>query len=39
MRELYLIDKTNKKRAYFRWNIQQDPNNTSIVCDISTTAS
>lgn len=40
MLELYLIDKTAKKRTYLRWNIQQDPNNPTIPCfPIPTTAS
>ncbi len=36
MQELYLINKNAKKRTYFRWNIQQDPN-TTIVCVVDTT--
>lgn len=32
MQELYLINKNAKKRTFFRWNIQQDPNNTAIIC-------
>ncbi len=39
MQELYLIDKTAKKRTYFRWNIQQDPNNIAVTCSITTSAS
>jgi hypothetical protein len=39
MQELYLLDKTAKKRTYFRWNIQQDPNNTIVPCEIIPTAS
>jgi prepilin-type N-terminal cleavage/methylation domain-containing protein len=31
--ELYLINKNAKERIYFRWNIAQDPNNTSITCN------
>jgi prepilin-type N-terminal cleavage/methylation domain-containing protein len=38
MQELYLINKSTRTRAYFRWNIEQDPN-TSIACTISTSAS
>jgi hypothetical protein len=37
MQELYLINKNAKKRTYFRWNIQQDPNNTAIICGITDT--
>lgn len=41
MQELYLINKSAKKRTYFRWNIQQDPNailtgSTLIPCTITT---
>ncbi len=36
MQELYLINKTAKTRTYFRWNIQQDPNNLMISCSITT---
>lgn len=36
IQELYLIDKTAKKRTYLRWNIQQDPNNTAITCNYTT---
>lgn len=32
MQELYLINKNSKTRIFFRWNIQQDPNNTAISC-------
>ena len=39
IRELYLINKTAKRRTYFRWNIAQDPNNMSITCAIVTTGS
>jgi prepilin-type N-terminal cleavage/methylation domain-containing protein len=39
IRELYLINKTAKRRTYFRWNIEQDTNNTSITCVITTTGS
>lgn len=37
MQELYLINKNLKKRMYFRWNIQQDPNS-STGCTISNVA-
>ena len=36
VQELYLINKWSKKRTYFRWNIQQDPNNTTTTCDYAT---
>jgi prepilin-type N-terminal cleavage/methylation domain-containing protein len=35
MQELYLINKSAKKRTYFRWNIKQDPNNTAVTCNYS----
>ena len=38
MQELYLINKSARTRAYFRWNIQQDPN-TTVSCIITTSAS
>lgn len=37
MQELYLINKNLKKRMYFRWNIQQDPNS-ATGCIITTVA-
>ncbi len=35
MQELYLINKTSKRRNFFRWNIKQDPN-TAVPCSITT---
>jgi hypothetical protein len=36
MNELYLINKGDKTRVFFRWNIRQDPN-TTTPCIIDTT--
>ncbi|MBX9808928.1 prepilin-type N-terminal cleavage/methylation domain-containing protein [Candidatus Gracilibacteria bacterium] len=38
MQELYLINKNAKKRIFFRWNIQQDPNNIAIPCSWTVTS-
>ena len=34
MRELYLINKNQKTRLFFRWNIKQDPN-ASVTCVVT----
>lgn len=33
VQELYLINKSTRTRVYFRWNIEQDLNNPTIICN------